>query len=147
AGEEALTASLLQDVPEHYREWIQRRVDGARSFLAFLTARTEFIDAALLRAIDAGIRQVVILGAGYCGRAMRFRAPGVRFFEVDHPATQADKRSRLDRLGVASDDITFVAADFTEPGLDFALESAGHRRDERSLFVLEGVLRYLPERW
>jgi len=34
----------------------------------------------------------VILGAGYDDRALRFRSPGVRFFELDHPDTQADKR-------------------------------------------------------
>jgi len=38
---------------------------------------------------------VVILGAGYDTRAARLPRAGVKFFEVDHPATQAEKRERL----------------------------------------------------
>jgi O-methyltransferase involved in polyketide biosynthesis len=61
-------------------------------------------------AIDRGVKQVVILGAGYDGRALRFRTPGVRFFEVDHPATQIDKLRRLAALGVSVAGISFVEA-------------------------------------
>ena len=74
-----------------------------RATLGFIRARTVFFDDAVLDAIDRGVKQVVILGAGYDGRALRFRTPGVQFFEVDHPATQVDKLRRLAYLGVASD--------------------------------------------
>ena len=62
---------------------------------ASLAARTAFFDGQVTAAIAAGTRQVVILGAGYDDRALRFGSPGVRFFEIDHPDTQADKRARL----------------------------------------------------
>jgi methyltransferase (TIGR00027 family) len=114
-------------------------------FVRFLEVRTRFFDNAVVHAIDEDMRQIVILGAGYDGRALRFRTPGVRFFEVDHPATQRDKRARLDEIGASTEGITFVAADFTEPGLDGALDAAGYDRDARALFTCEGVLRYLPE--
>ena len=78
---------------------------------------------------------------------MRFRSPGVRFFEVDHAATQRDKRERLAEVGAPTEHITFVESDFTQPGLDRALQRARHDPSEPSLFVCEGVLRYLPERW
>jgi methyltransferase (TIGR00027 family) len=71
----------------------------------------------------------------------------VTFYEVDYPATQADKQERLAAIGASIDGIVFVAADFTEPGLPIALAAAGHDRLERSLFMCEGVLRYLPEHW
>ncbi len=148
AGDEALAATLVTDAASQLRRLGGRANDDpTRRFLGFVTARTEFFDAAVLRAIGAGVHQIVILGAGYDGRALRFRSPDVEFFEVDHPATQADKQARLVRLGVDTASIAFVAADFTEPGLEAALAASGHRRDQRSLFVLEGVLRYLPERW
>ncbi|HTS95329.1 MAG TPA: class I SAM-dependent methyltransferase [Streptosporangiaceae bacterium] len=67
-----------------------------------LAARTMFFDEQVLAAISAGIRQVVIVGAGYDDRALRFRAHGVRFFELDHPATQADKAARLHGMGVGA---------------------------------------------
>ena len=119
--------------------------EARQVFGAWITARTTFFDDAVLRAIAASRRQVVILGAGYDARACRFRTPGVRFFEVDHPATQGDKRRRYDALGIATDDITFVTADFIEDDVDAALETGGHRGDQPTTFLLEGVLRYLPE--
>ena len=49
------------------------------------------------RALGRGIEQIVLLGAGYDGRALRFGGGAVRWFEVDLPAPQADKRRRLRR--------------------------------------------------
>jgi methyltransferase (TIGR00027 family) len=145
-ADRALAESLLADASESIRG---RDGDRARwrGFGGWITARTSFFDDAVLAAIDDGVGQIVVLGAGYDTRALRFRSPGVRFFEVDHPATQADKRARLDRLGIAPDDVTFVAADFTEPGLGDRLAAAGHRAEVATLFIIEGVLRYLPEQW
>ena len=68
---------------------------SAPEMQARLAARTRFFDEQVLAALDRGIRQVVIAGAGYDDRALRFRSPGVRYFELDHPATQADKRRLL----------------------------------------------------
>lgn len=116
-------------------------------FFDYIAVRTRFFDDAVLRAIADGVRQIVILGAGYDARALRFRTPVVTFYEVDYPATQADKQERLAAIGASIDGIVFVAADFTEPGLPIALAAAGHDRLERSLFMCEGVLRYLPEHW
>lgn len=60
-----------------------------------IEARTRFVDEEVLAAIAAGVRQIVICGAGYDDRALRFRSHGVRYFELDHSATQADKLRRL----------------------------------------------------
>ena len=146
AADQALAGSLLAARAADPRHG-DREGYASSGFPDWVSARTAFFDEAVLRAVDAGLPQVVILGAGYDGRALRFRSPGVRFLEVDHPATQDDKRARLAQLGIDASDVAFVAADFTEPGLGEALGRAGHRPDEPSLFVLEGVLRYLPERW
>lgn len=86
---------------------------------------------------------MVIVAAGYDGRALRFASPGVRWFEVDHPATQSDKRRRLSDVGVDPKDITFVAVDLTRDDLQSALSSAGHDHDVPSLFIVEGLLGYL----
>ncbi len=67
-----------------------------------IAARTRFVDAEVTGAIEAGLRQVVTCGAGYDDRALRFRTSGVRFFELDHPATQADKARLLRALGEAA---------------------------------------------
>ncbi len=113
----------------------------------WVTARTRFVDGAVVRAIEAGVAQIVLLGAGYDCRALRFRSPGVTFFEVDHPSTQADKRERLAAVDASTDGIEFVAADFTEPGLAKMLAEHGHDPVGKSLVVCEGVVRYLTEHW
>jgi len=109
----------------------------------YLRARTRFFDTEVTGALDQGCPQVVIGAAGYDGRALRYAKPGVRWFEVDHPATQQDKRSRLDRLGIDSAHIRFVAADFAADPVADLLLSAGLDPRLRSLFLLEGVAVYL----
>jgi methyltransferase (TIGR00027 family) len=108
-----------------------------------MAARTAFIDTETLGAVSAGIAQVVIVGAGYDGRLLRFRAPGVRFIELDHLATQADKRRRVAALGVDLDHVTFAEVDLMTQAVDAVLQGAGHHADQPSLFICEGLVRYL----
>jgi methyltransferase (TIGR00027 family) len=109
-----------------------------------LLARTRFFDACVLEAIERGVEQVVVVGAGYDDRALRFRSPGVRFFELDHPATQEDKRRRVEALGTAAGDgLVFVPADFARESVGTALADAGHDGRRPTLFVCEGLVIYL----
>jgi len=110
---------------------------------AHLRARTRFFDGQVLAALGRGTDQVVILGAGYDDRALRFRSPGVRFFEVDHRHTQADKRLRLQRMGAARSGPILVSADFGVDDVATALDGAGHRADRPTLVMAEGLLVYL----
>jgi methyltransferase (TIGR00027 family) len=112
--------------------------------VASLAARTRFFDDQVLAAISAGTPQVVILGAGYDDRALRFRTPGVRFFELDHPATQADKANRL-KIMNAAEPPALVAADFGRDDVQSVLAAAGHDAGQPSLFTCEGLLVYLDQ--
>ena len=109
----------------------------------YLAARTSFFDRTVVSALDRGVRQVVAGAAGYDGRAFRYAKPGVRWFEVDHPATQRDKLERLERLGLDASHVRFVAADFTRDPVTGRLRAAGLDPDAPSLFLLEGVAVYL----
>ena len=109
----------------------------------YLAARTSFFDRTVVSAIDRGVRQVVVGAAGYDGRAFRYAKPGVRWFEVDHPATQRDKLERLERLGIAAPLVQFVEADFTRDPVADRLRAAGLKAGVPSLFLLEGVAVYL----
>jgi len=111
---------------------------------ASLEARTIFFDGQVVAAIAAGISQIVVLGAGYDDRALRFRTEGVTFFEVDHPATQTDKRARLSAIGLPSG-LVLVPADFRHDDLRSVLARAGHDPTAASLFISEGLLVYLDE--
>jgi len=106
--------------------------------------RTVAIDAAVRDAIGAGATQLVILGAGYDGRAWRMpELAGVKVFEVDHPATQGDKRSHVSELPPANGIVSFVAIDFERESLSAVLERAGHNRSVSTCWIWEGVVMYL----
>ena len=112
----------------------------------YLSARTIFFDDQVLQALDAGLAQVVVVGAGYDARALRFRTTGVRFFEVDHPDTQRDKRERLEALDADLRGVSFVPIDFATDDVAAALGAAGHETARGSLMLCEGVVVYLDER-
>ena len=109
----------------------------------YLAARTSFFDRTVTGALGRGVAQVVVGAAGYDGRAFRYAKPGVRWFEVDHPATQRDKLRRLERLGIDASRVRFVEADFTRDPVADRLRVAGLDPDTPSLFLLEGVAVYL----
>jgi methyltransferase (TIGR00027 family) len=126
--------------------------EGKRSFrleMARLTAdmialRTAAIDEAARDAIANGARQLVILGAGYDGRAWRLpELAGVNVFEVDHPATQDDKRAHVTELPEAIGSVSFVSMDFERESLDTVLERAGHDHAVPTCWIWEGVVMYL----
>jgi methyltransferase (TIGR00027 family) len=135
AGDRQAQAALCAEMRLSLPEWL----------LPGIAARTKFVDDEVVGAIAAGLRQVVICGAGYDDRALRFRTTGVRFFELDHPATQADKARLLDGLAPAEPGLTLVPVDFRTDDVSVVLERAGHRASEPSLFVCEGLLVYLDE--
>ena len=117
---------------------------------ATFARRTAFIDREVAGAVGRGIDQVVLVGAGYDGRALRF-AGSTRWFEVDHPATMDDKQRRLASLGLppSPETVSHVRVDLVTGGpgaiggLGDALQAAGHRAKTPSLFVCEGVFPHL----
>lgn len=115
-----------------------------RSRRLFFATRARVAEDAVAAAVDAGTRQVVILGAGLDTFAYRNQNPDLRVFEIDHPATQAWKR---DRLAAAEIDIpatlTLVPVDFETQDLATELESAAFTRNEPAIFIWLGVIFYL----
>lgn len=113
--------------------------------LGSAVCRTRFIDEALAAALARGVRQIVILGAGFDARA--YRLPGIeraRVFEVDHPATQAMKRARLARvLRAPASHVAFVPVDFGRDRLGETTGAAGLRGEARTFLLWEGVTNYL----
>lgn len=111
--------------------------------VAYLATRTAFFDRAVVDTLDRGVTQVVVAAAGYDARAWRYAKPGVRWFEVDHPDTQRDKQHRLHKLGINTDQVTFVPADFAVDHVGTRLADAGIERDCESLMLCEGIAVYL----
>ena len=120
------------------------RFEMARGMADIMALRTRAIDTAVRDAIAAGATQLVILGAGYDGRAWRMpELAGVKVFEVDHPATQTDKRRHLAELPSPIGSVSFVPIDFERESLDEVLERAGHDRSVPTCWLWEGVVMYL----
>ena len=120
------------------------RVEMARGMGDLMALRTSAIDAAVRDALAGGATQLVILGAGYDGRAWRMpELAGVHVFEIDHPATQGDKRTRLSELPPTTAVVSFVSIDFERESLASVLERAGHNRSSPTCWIWEGVVMYL----
>jgi methyltransferase (TIGR00027 family) len=148
----AVRVAMDRPVTAHGDAEVERRIverfpaAGGRSPMAdAVERRTRWFDGATLRLIERGVAQVVIVAAGYDCRALRFRTPGVRFIELDHPATQADKRRTLAELGTDTADVAYASADFTVDDVGAALAAAGHDPSAPTLFLVEGLLIYLDE--
>ncbi|MEY9846456.1 methyltransferase (TIGR00027 family) [Streptacidiphilus sp. BW17] len=111
-----------------------------------IVVRTKFLDDLLEQAAAAGVRQVVLLGAGMDSRAFRMDWPeGTRLFEVDTAEPLDFKASvlRQERAVPRCTRIT-VPVDLREdwPG---ALAAAGHDPALPTVWIAEGLLIYLPE--
>ena len=113
----------------------------------WLGLRVAFLDRLVGVMVDRpGVRQVVILGAGYDTRAARLPYSGVRYFEVDHPDTQAAKRERLARVsGYPVGAATYAPCDFEREDPVERLIAAGLSPHEPTLVLWEGVVPYLTE--
>lgn len=123
---------------ERYMDW---RAPGARTSAI---GRTRFIDDIVREEVERGVRQLVILGAGYDARAHRLdELATVPVFEVDRADTQTEKRRRIAGLPGIRKDIAYVSVDFETQDLATRLADAGWRADRSSLFVWEGVTNYL----
>ncbi|CAG7617461.1 SAM-dependent methyltransferase [Actinacidiphila bryophytorum] len=108
--------------------------------------RTRFFDDYLRAAVtEAGLRQVVVAGAGMDSRAYRMQWPdGVRYFEVDRPPVLDYKRECLAAESPRADH-RWVPVDLAEPSWPEALADAGFDPALPSTWLLEGLLFYLPE--
>ena len=113
----------------------------------WVALRIAYLDRQLRRFVaEREMDQIVLLGAGLDTRAARMARPGLRFFEVDHPASQGDKRERLSTIdGYPLDDLTLVACDFEHDDFVERLVAAGFASDRPAVIVWEGVTPYLTE--
>lgn len=114
----------------------------------FTAARSRIAEDALGRAVERGVRQVVILGAGLDTFALRnpHAALGIRVYEVDHPGTQAWKRERLAESQIAHPPwLIFVPVDFEGEELGEKLAAAGFQGSAPAFFTWLGVVPYLTQ--
>lgn len=112
----------------------------------YVLARTKVMDTAFVEALESGFEQIVLLGAGFDTRALRFadRNRGTKVFELDVSTTQQSKIDVLRRKKIPLPrELIFVPIDFDRQDIFEALAGAGFQAGRKCLFLWEGVSMYL----
>lgn len=140
-------------IPEEKRLLIEQNISKASRINRLrntnIISRARYTEDALEKAVRQGTKQYVILGAGM--DIFAFRRPDLmeqlEVFEVDHPATQEFKLSRLAELGwELPGNLYFIPIDFTKENLATVLtRSPSYDPSVKSFFSWLGVTMYLTQ--
>ena len=131
-------AQLSSQLPEASRQ----------SFGLAFAIRTRFVEDAVEAAIQDGIGQYVILGAGLDSFA--YRRPELsrrlKIFEVDRAASQAWKRSRLEKLQIAIPvSVAFIPLDHETEDRRAGLVDAGFDPTAPAIVSAIALTQYLAQ--
>jgi len=125
------------------------KVAAPKGIYEYVIARTKYIDAVFKKALVEQFEQILIFGAGFDTRALRFQDAigNTIVFELDVPLTQQAKIGQYEKRHLAiPENLIFIAIDFDKESLSTKLDEAGFHKNQRSLFILEGLVMYLqPE--
>jgi methyltransferase (TIGR00027 family) len=129
--------------PEKAFGVMERHVPGLRNSLL---ARVKYFDDYLEECIKANLEQIVILGAGYDTRAYRIKGiKNIKVFEVDHPNTQNYKIQKIKEIYSSTPEhVTYVPIDFETQKLSQELYNNGYNKLLKILFIIEGLIYYIP---
>jgi methyltransferase (TIGR00027 family) len=130
------------------RNFTIRQTDGvAQGIFGAQICRTRYIDDAVQSALLQGVRQIVILGAGYDTRPYRLAGmEDLRVFEVDLPAVQDDKKVKLQKhFGRLPEHVTFIPIDFDTQSLAEVFAGTAFDSARPAVFIWEGVTQYITE--
>lgn len=143
--------------PEELREmvqgadWVKEEISKFEELMpgvhGALAARTRYIDECLSGLIDAGLKQIVIIGSGYDTRAHRIDKvkENCKVFEIDHPLTQEVKIKTIKNLfRDPQNHVTYLPMTIGQGQLDKKLLKAGFDPNQKALFIAEGFLMFLP---
>lgn len=112
-----------------------------------IIARVRYFDDYLKSTVDEGIKQLVILGAGYDTRAYRIEGlkDNVKVFEVDYHNTQKVKMKKIREIfGYLPSHVRYLDADIGTEELFEKLMENGYEKSFKTLFIMEGLIYYLP---
>jgi methyltransferase (TIGR00027 family) len=109
-------------------------------------ARTKYIDDLLQHTIQNGIKQVVILGAGFDTRALRLDfLKEISVVEIDHPDTSDFKMEKLKQIGQLNANVRYLQLDFTKENLNNFAQKNNIDFAKPTTIIWEGVTNYLTQ--
>ena len=129
--------------------WIIRNVVMRRqvTLIHFIVIRALYGERQLEQAVKRGVKQFVIIGAGYDSFAFRRPelAKQLKIYELDMPATQQEKRNRMKKAGIPEpESVFYVSSDLNSETLVDALIRHGFDPQKPAFFSWFGVTYYLP---
>lgn len=129
-----------------YADKLLRYMLGPKGVYEWVIARTKYIDTLFEKAGEETFGQVLILGAGFDSRAVRFhkQLAKARVFELDSGTTQLMKTMQYLKRGIiVPDNVTFIPINFEIESVTSKLEKAGFNKDSKTLLLIEGAVQYL----
>ncbi len=138
----AVRASNLPFFKTYLKKTIQKKIPGARSSGV---ARTKYIDDLLFSTIKTGVKQVIILGAGFDTRGSRLEfLRSIPVIEIDHPNTSNYKIDiYTTRLGALPQNVTYCQIDFNKQSLEQLADENKFNLLIPTTIIWEGVTNYL----
>jgi methyltransferase (TIGR00027 family) len=123
-------------------EETERDLDGLVTHVVY---RKPWITDRVRGALEAGIGQLVILGAGCDTLSLRLEKAlaGVEVFEFDRTPVIDFRRRVLGQHGALAENVRLLTIDFDEDDLGTVLGANGFDRDKPAIIVAEAVVEYL----
>lgn len=112
----------------------------------YVIARTKYLDNIFKESMENGIDQILLFGAGFDTRAVRFAEKNMKtkIFELDTHHTQTAKIEQFKKRNISIPKNTvFIPIDFHVDSVSEKLESNGFNRNKTTLFIMEGIIQYL----
>jgi methyltransferase (TIGR00027 family) len=134
--------------PEEYRAFVARNESLVPGASNSIVARVRFFDDVVKSSINDGLKQLVIVGAGYDTRAYRIEGlDKIHAFEIDHPATQKIKINIIKQIfDSPPNHVTYIPSDLEIDEFGKKLLETKYDSSKETLFIMEGLLMYLsPE--
>ena len=138
--EDPVVGLFLSDASREAAERVSSRFPAVKDMVK---TRTRYYDDMLDAQIAAGIGQVVILGAGLDTRAVRKQSAGVRYFEIDDPATMELKRQCYADAHIDAG-VRLIPGNYVTDGLIDLLGSNGFDFNVPTYLIWEGNVMYMP---
>lgn len=119
-----------------------------RGIYEYVIGRTKYIDEITGKALENDFDQILLLGAGFDSRAIRFDKINRKttFFEMDAEITQKAKIDQFKRRKISiPEKCKFIPINFNLEKIEDKLNQSTFKLNKKTLFILEGLLMYLNE--
>ena len=122
----------------------ERLLSRVRPISTFVVVRSRYAEDCFEQLIEHDYRQYLILGAGLDSWALRNAVAGISVIELDHPATQQWKESRIiARLGKLPSHLSFIPIDFESESIVDVLGNQRFENDTLTFVSWLGTIYYL----